>query len=618
MADSDIQPTRSPSPRLRFIEAALEAAKAGVIVVERDGRIAFANDDGRALLAEGAFSALDGRRVAARELPQARVLETGHAEAQVLVHEGHDGERDVILSEAKPIRDEAGAVVGAVATFVDAVPQDLARVFDGAPVGVAVLRGPELVFEYVNEAFQAIAPGTPMLGHSFGNASWELPEVVDRLRQVWETGETWRANDLPLYIERTPGDPLDTAWFSFVCQKVRRLHPPDALLGFVVETTERVRMREGLARALDSARRRASELEAVIDTMLEGVVAYDCDRRVTLVNATARRMLERVGVRPPLLEDVAELMRTLRLEHVDGRPLQPDELPVRRALAGEAGRINIRFWNPVAQRHGYATIGGAPIRGAKGDILGVVSVGSDVTIETELDRLKDEFIRVIAHELKTPIAIVKAYTQSLAQTLGPSLAPAHARMLQAIERGAERINRIMCELLEAQQIDLGTLTLVLQPVDLRELVEGVVHRVAAAAPHHRLRFTALHPIAMRADAERLREVTRILLDNAIRYSPSGGDIEVVVAVVGGEACLSIRDHGVGIPPDRRDRLFQRFYRAHTGTPNDYGGTGLGLYVARQIIERHGGTIVYEPAEGGGSIFTLRLPTSAAREAILGE
>jgi signal transduction histidine kinase len=603
----DNQP--EPVARMRFVQAALEAVRAGVVVVDPNGCIAFANGPARELLQEGALSTPYGQTVAVDELPVVRALTTGRPHAQLLLRRDS---RDVLLGHGSPIHDDSGALIGAVGAFVDAASEDLAQVLDQAPVGVVVLRGDELVYEYVNAAFQAFAPDTPLVGRPFAVASWEMPEVTARLREVWATGKPWRSIDLPVTVVRSPDGPRERAFFSFVCAKVRRRTPPDALLGFVVETTEYLRDRERLDEALGAARRRAAELEAVIDTMLEGVIAYDEQRRITLINKSARRMLERVGVTPELLERPHEMLRALRLERADGRPLSPADLPVARALDGESSRVNLRFYNPLTHRHSYASIGGTPIVDSNRRVVGVVSVGSDVTEDTELDRLKDEFIRVIAHELKTPITIMKGYADVLLQTLGPTLSPAHQRMLAAVDRGAERINRIMCELLDAQQIDLGLLELVLERVDLLELINDVVDRVAARSPGHALHVRDARPMVLRADGERLREVMRILLDNAVRYSPGGGDVEVSLQRGDGNAILSVRDHGVGIPTDRREHLFERFYRAHTGTPHDYGGTGLGLYVARAIVERHGGTLRCDSVEGRGTTFTLRLPLTETR------
>jgi PAS domain-containing protein len=196
----------------------------------------------------------------------------------------------------------------------------LTLLLDQVPVGVVVLRGPELIYEYVNAAFQALAaPGIPLVGHRFGWRS-EVPQLVARLHKVWDTGETWRAIDLPVRFERVTGTP-EQAYFSFLCQKVRCPQPPDALLGFVVETSFRVRADERFRELLHAAHERAAELEAVIDTMREGVIAYDRNHRLTLANATAKTIVERIGVDPGLYENPGELARTLQLARADGSPI---------------------------------------------------------------------------------------------------------------------------------------------------------------------------------------------------------------------------------------------------------------------------------------------------------
>jgi signal transduction histidine kinase len=243
--------------------------------------------------------------------------------------------------------------------------------------------------------------------------------------------------------------------------------------------------------------------------------------------------------------------------------------------------------------------------------VGAVSVGSDVTALTELDRLKDDFIRVIAHELKTPITVLKGYASVLGETLGPTLSGEHRRMLEAIGRNTDRLGRLLAELLDAQQIELGRLEIVKERTELASLIEEVAVQIASRSPRHRVRVVSAEPVVVIADGERLREVMRILLDNAVRYSPAGGDVDVALTVVDRAAQVTVRDQGVGIPRDRQARIFERFYRAHTGTPHDFGGTGLGLYVAKTIVSRHGGTLTFESDEGQGSAFTLRLPLEVA-------
>ena len=117
---------------------------------------------------------------------------------------------------------------------------------------------------------------------------------------------------------------------------------------------------------------------------------------------------------------------------------------------------------------------------------------------------------------------------------------------------------------------------------------------------------------MEADALRLGEVVRTLLDNAVRYSPEGGRILVSCASKDGRAVVSVQDEGVGIPREKQARLFQRFYRAHTDTPHDYGGLGVGLYIAREIVRRHGGQMWFTSEEGQGSTFSFSLPLGGSR------
>ncbi len=122
-----------------------------------------------------------------------------------------------------------------------------------------------IVYEYVNPAFQALAPESMLLGRPFAQANWEMPEVLERLRDVWSTGEPWQAINLPLQVSRSPGAPLAEGYFSISCVKVRCRTLPDILLGFVLETTDRMR-------ALQDMRRRAAGLEGIINTMVEGVM----------------------------------------------------------------------------------------------------------------------------------------------------------------------------------------------------------------------------------------------------------------------------------------------------------------------------------------------------------
>jgi signal transduction histidine kinase len=225
--------------------------------------------------------------------------------------------------------------------------------------------------------------------------------------------------------------------------------------------------------------------------------------------------------------------------------------------------------------------------------------------ELALDQFKDQFIHVAAHELNTPVAIVKACGEILigaADALPPSRQPVPAALL----RGAERMERIVHDLLSISQLQLGRLPFAKERVDLRALADRAVASVAPMAPRHQLQVVGERALAVKGDAARLEEVIRNLLDNAIKYSPAGGNVNMSIQREAGRAVLSVRDEGIGIAVAKQPRIFERFYRAHTDTPYDRGGLGVGLYVSREFVRLHGGKMWFDSKEGKGSTFYLSL------------
>jgi len=186
-------------------------------------------------------------------------------------------------------------------------------------------------------------------------------------------------------------------------------------------------------------------------------------------------------------------------------------------------------------------------------------------------------------------------------------------MARAIDRGANRIDKIVQELLDISQLQLGKFTLSTVDFDLGALVGRVVRRVASTSTAHVLRFDPPKAVLVRADPHRIEWIVTHILENALRYSPGGGVVEIGVAR-GDTPTLSIRDSGVGIPVERQLRIFERFYRAHTGTPHDVGGLGVSLYISREIVHRSGGEMWFESEPGKGSTFFVRLPGGAANGA----
>ena len=229
-------------------------------------------------------------------------------------------------------------------------------------------------------------------------------------------------------------------------------------------------------------------------------------------------------------------------------------------------------------------------------------------------RLRDEFLSVAAHELKTPVTSLRAFAQLVLRELQTKGAPDPVRLqraLRTIDRQSGKLSRLISQLLDVARLEAGRLAVEPELVDVTEIVEGVVQSAQPTTTTHTLEVRAAGPVLAWADPVRLEQVITNLIDNAIRFSPRGGSITAEVSSrTDGTICLSVTDQGVGIPHARREWIFDRF---HQGDPGSYSaGLGLGLYVSRQIVELHGGTIDVESPPDGGSRFVVTLPAHGAR------
>ncbi len=227
-----------------------------------------------------------------------------------------------------------------------------------------------------------------------------------------------------------------------------------------------------------------------------------------------------------------------------------------------------------------------------------------------LDRLKDELVALVTHELRNPIASITGFTELL-QADEESLAPEHRRFVAAIARQGSHLQHLVDDLLELARLDAGQVPIDPRPVPIDPLVREVVdnHRPAADART----VTVTDPVGtgatVLADPMRLRQVLDNLLSNAIKYTPPGGAVRLDVAGAGDRVRLAVADTGIGIPADEYPKLFNRFFRASTALAKNVEGTGLGLAITKAIVERHGGAIAAHPNEGGGTVFTVELPVA---------
>ena len=233
--------------------------------------------------------------------------------------------------------------------------------------------------------------------------------------------------------------------------------------------------------------------------------------------------------------------------------------------------------------------------------------------EQERVRERDEFLSIAAHELRTPITSLQLAAQfALRRVATGATGSQIARPIQTIDLQSAKLSRLVSQLLDNVRLDAGRLTFQRALVDLGELVRDVAEEVRAMNERADIRVDAA-PATATVDELRIEQVVRNLIDNAVKFSPSGGPIEVSVAAEDDRVRISVRDHGVGVPPEDRTRLFQRYQHAHGKDRS--GGLGLGLFVSREIVERHGGTIEAEHPSDGGTRMIVTLPRlSTSRDA----
>ncbi len=243
---------------------------------------------------------------------------------------------------------------------------------------------------------------------------------------------------------------------------------------------------------------------------------------------------------------------------------------------------------------------------------GRVLVFRDVTDDHRLEQLRSDFVATAAHELRTPLAAVYGAVRTLRhqEHLPPETVTS---FLEMIEREAERLKLVMDQLLVSAQLDSADLHLQRQAVDAAALCESLLGSAEVRKPPE-IELALTRPdadVTLQADPERLRQVVANLIDNAIKYSPGGGRIDVRVSANGDSGTIEVADNGLGIPAHEQERIFEKFYRLDPSMTRGIGGSGLGLYISRQLVEQMGGRLSVVSRHGVGSTFAISLPLANA-------
>jgi PAS domain S-box-containing protein len=346
-------------------------------------------------------------------------------------------------------------------------------------------------------------------------------------------------------------------------------------------------------------------LDALLDSAADGILILSPEHVITRCNPAFAHIL---GVTPQMVvgklhEEVIVLVRhgdNMSLEQAEagGWPLTP------KATLYVEGDLKRPEGLPLPVAITYA-----PLTSPEGGLVNIIASVRDITRFREAEEIKSTFISVISHELKTPVALIKGYVGTLRREDASWDREIIQDSLQVIEEEADRLTILIENLLDASRLQAGGIKINLCDIDLKSLAERVVERFRTQTTQHNLlvEFPLEFPI-IEGDEERLGQVFSNLISNAIKYSPSGGEIRINGQVRADQVIICVTDQGSGVAPDDMPHIFDRFYRSQDATRTTKGA-GLGLYLSRAVIEAHGGRIWVEPQSGNGARICFSLPRS---------
>ncbi len=352
------------------------------------------------------------------------------------------------------------------------------------------------------------------------------------------------------------------------------------------------------AQLYQQVRREKRRLDALLDAVADGMLILTADHTIERCNPAFARMYgqPREAIRGRRHEEIirwAKIEQGLPLETAEagGWPLTPRATLY---VQGDLLRPNDQPPLPIGITY-------APLTAQDGTLLNIIATVRDITHFREADELKSTFISIISHELKTPIALIKGYVSTLRREDARWDERIVQESLAVIEEETDRLAQLVESLLEASRLQAGAVELHKAEVSLYHLVQRLIRRMAVSDPRHTYhnRLPPDFP-PVEADEQRLEQVLSNLLSNAAKYSPEGTNIWVDGIVRADRVAICVQDEGPGIAPEDLPHVFDRFYRAREAVRHTKGA-GLGLYLARAIVEAHGGRMWIDPAERGARV-----------------
>lgn len=345
----------------------------------------------------------------------------------------------------------------------------------------------------------------------------------------------------------------------------------------------------------------------MLESVTNGIMALDLEGRITLINKNATAIF---GI----------MEKNIIGRHFEDFLNTPMKKAVRdifsSALAGKMLPEMMLNHTPYKEVDIVVGITASMLNDREGELIGVVFSLRDMTASkeierlTKLDQLKSEFVSNVSHELRTPLSIIKSYTEALLTQVAPDDKETREKFLSVVDSETDRLSGMVSNLLDLSRIEAGKFKLNYKKIDLPDIINSLlaIQKAEVKNIHFFTEYDEDLPL-IDADKDKIHEALLNLISNSIKFSPTGGTVNVSVERKGDFLSCSVADTGIGIPQNQLGRIFEKFYRVDNSDTYEIEGTGLGLSIVKHIIESHKGHIRVESIKGKGSIFTIELPVN---------
>jgi len=454
--------------------------------------------------------------------------------------------------------------------------------------------------------FTPLLTGIPLQADAPTDEAWSMTRLRRKLAQVAAALalDLHQVVALPLIVENETTGVIyvfrtrTQALFSAVDRQV--------LAGFADQAAIAVRN----ARLYQSLMAEKQQLDTILEHSADGVLILDRAGRVQVANRAVERLSGWTSA-----DAVGQFAsRIVALVNDQGVPIPPPGLPAERPTdSPEPARLEGYLLRQDGSRGPFVSVVYTPLYDEAGDLHSAVVNITDITHFKEAEEMKSAFVSAVSHELKTPLALILGYADTLARQDVEWDDKTIREGLATIKEESERLTRLVDNLLDTARIQAGGLSLRFAPTQLDRLAAEVTEEFRVLDTGHlfTLDFPPDFPPA-RCDPERVRQVLNNLLSNAIKYSPPGSLVRVSGWIEDDFVGVAVSDEGPGIPPDQRERVFERFARGNDPQVRRTKGAGLGLYISRGIVEAHGGRIWVDSSPGSGTTIRFTVPRMAPK------